>query len=326
MNYPEIQQNKTSTHVDSIEQLQAYIARPITGYPHELIERILEQKEYVTPKLLEMVEKFLATSPRDMPHNEWLEGIVAFFILSKFREKEAFPYALRLCLTPYKTVDSHLGDVATEHVAEFLASTFNGDWEKLHSLVINQHLNEYLRGAVLNAYVILYMRNVIAREEILKVFSDFFDKLYDDFSVVPAMLVSCCCDIRAIELNEKITNYFDHDIIDLDFIDSDFVDKAFALSQDEALEKLRDRTVFDFIDDLPNDMGWLFRTKEEEKKDDSDELITECTYQRTIVRSPLFQQMRKTGRNKPCYCGSEKKYKKCCLVIDQAMDQDSIPF
>ena len=30
--------------------------------------------------------------------------------------------------------------------------------------------------------------------------------------------------------------------------------------------------------------------------------------------------MRKTGRNDPCHCGSGQKYKRCCLLKDQAAE------
>ena len=29
--------------------------------------------------------------------------------------------------------------------------------------------------------------------------------------------------------------------------------------------------------------------------------------------STMFRTKKKIGRNEPCYCGSNKKYKKCCL-------------
>jgi len=30
----------------------------------------------------------------------------------------------------------------------------------------------------------------------------------------------------------------------------------------------------------------------------------------------------KTGRNDPCPCGSGKKYKKCCLARDEALERE----
>ena len=33
-------------------------------------------------------------------------------------------------------------------------------------------------------------------------------------------------------------------------------------------------------------------------------------------QEPFVREDRKIGRNEPCPCGSEKKYKKCCLSMD----------
>ena len=154
---------------DVIEQLQKHLAQPEADYPEDLIKQIIEQRDYATPKLLAMLENFLTNLPRDIDGSQWIEGIVALFILAKLREQKVFPYVVRLCSIPHKAVEPLLGDVA-DYVAEFLASTFNGDWKALHSLVTNQHLDEYMRGAVLDAYVILYKNKVMSREDILKFF------------------------------------------------------------------------------------------------------------------------------------------------------------
>ena len=34
--------------------------------------------------------------------------------------------------------------------------------------------------------------------------------------------------------------------------------------------------------------------------------------------------MRKTGRNDPCHCGSGQKYKRCCLLKDQAAEHTAL--
>lgn len=31
---------------------------------------------------------------------------------------------------------------------------------------------------------------------------------------------------------------------------------------------------------------------------------------------PIRRDSPKIGRNQPCYCGSDKKYKKCCLLLE----------
>lgn len=35
----------------------------------------------------------------------------------------------------------------------------------------------------------------------------------------------------------------------------------------------------------------------------------------------IRRDMPKVGRNKKCFCGSGKKYKKCCLLLERAISQ-----
>lgn len=35
----------------------------------------------------------------------------------------------------------------------------------------------------------------------------------------------------------------------------------------------------------------------------------------------IIRDIPKLGRNKKCFCGSGKKYKKCCLLLEQAISQ-----
>ncbi|OYT13445.1 MAG: hypothetical protein B6I19_05090 [Bacteroidetes bacterium 4572_114] len=37
----------------------------------------------------------------------------------------------------------------------------------------------------------------------------------------------------------------------------------------------------------------------------------------------IINKVKKIRRNDPCHCGSGKKYKKCCLTKDAAMEDDS---
>lgn len=261
-NIEKIPQSTEPVLVDVVEKLQKYLADSQAEYPRDLINQIVEQREHETEKLLVLVDKFFTYLVRDITDGQWMESIVAFFILSKFREKRLFPYAVRLCEIPHNTREFALGDVATEHVPEFLASSFNGDWETLYALVTNYYLDEYLRGGIIELYVIFYRRGLMSREQILKVFSNLFVDLYDDYSLVPTLLVSGCCDIVATELTKQIENYFANDIVKLDFISRENVDEYLSRSHDEALEELEKYSVFDFIDDLEKDMGWMFKKRD----------------------------------------------------------------
>jgi hypothetical protein len=249
--------------------LQKYITISDIDYPKDLIEKVVAQREESTPKLLEIAEKFFTYSHRDITYEQWREAMVAFFILSKFREQKAFQLVVRLCKFPYKSVNTIFGDITTENLPEFLASTFNGDWQELYSIIANQHFEEYSRLSVIDAYGILYMHNIMSREQIIEIFSKLFDELYDDFSCAPTFLVCKCNDICAVELFDKIEKYFEKNVVDDSFIGLKEIKKSFSVSLEEALEEMRNRPVHDFIDDLQKDMGWLFGK-------DEDDLDSEC--------------------------------------------------
>ena len=244
---------------DLFEQLKEHTKKENPGYPRDIINDIIEQREHTTQKLLSMVNNFFTRSIRDMTDAQWIENMTAFFILSKFREKRAFTYMVRLCKIPHHTIDFALSDVANENVPEFLASTFNGDWESLYSLITNQHLDEYLRSGIIDTYGILYMNNLMSREQIIDIFSRLFDELYNDCSIVPSLLVSKCCEIHATELIDKMKWYFEKDVTEPFLANYEEMEEFFALSRSEALEKFKKDSVFDFTDDLEKDMNWIFR-------------------------------------------------------------------
>ena len=109
------------------------------------------------------------------------------------------------------------------------------------------------------------MTYLLSHEQLLSTLHKLFDELFCDFSIVPGALVSACCDVYAIELDSYINRYFDHGIIDPDFIGRNDVKRTFAKSQ--VLHDLSNDDRYTFIDDLEEEMGWLFC------KDDDDDMI-----------------------------------------------------
>ncbi len=295
--------------LDIIEQLKTHLRQPYPEYHHQIIEQILSQKQFVIPQLLEMVEQFTTYPPR----NEGLEGIIALFILAKFKETRAFPLVVKLCSLPYNAVEELLGSIKSECLNSIIASTFNGDCDILYSLVTNQHLSEHARYSALEAHIILYKYDLLSREQLLNVLNKLFDELFYDFSLVPNVLVSASCNVYAVELYPQIKRYFEHSIIDFDFIDPETVNETFAGQYDKVLYDLQNSHRYVFVEDLYKEIHWLF-PKEKDISDDEDDFITARDYKQFISA----RQEIKIGRNEPCYCDSGKKYKKCCLEFDTA--------
>ena len=47
-----------------------------------------------------------------------------------------------------------------------------------------------------------------------------------------------------------------------------------------------------------------------------DDVVNASLQSRMSAPSRERGKLRKLGRNEPCYCGSGKKYKKCCIIKD----------
>jgi len=268
VNNKKLVEKENITSISLIEKLKNEFINPSGIYPKKLIDKIIQDKELVTPKLLQILENFTNSSPTDISYKQWTEGIAALFILAKFREKKAFTFAAKLCTMPHHVVDTFLGDVTTEGMPLILASTFNGDIKSLCSIVTNQHLYEFSREAALNALVILFIHNMLSREKIISIFDSFFDELYDDFSHVPSSLVLNCCKIRATELTKKINKYYKANIIDESFVDFEHVERCFAKSNEEMLTELKKNYYYNLINNLEQAMGYLFRKEKDEEDND----------------------------------------------------------
>ena len=157
--------------VDAVQALIDYCNQHHDGYPKEIIDRIIQEKELATPKLLEIATRFVEYPPFQMASqsDEWRLGIISLFILAKLKEKQAFPLIVKLCELPPHASEHVLGDVLTESLHAMLASTYNGNLQELNRIATNQYLNEYARGAAMGAHLILYKYEIISREQLIQI-------------------------------------------------------------------------------------------------------------------------------------------------------------
>jgi len=297
-----VTENREQVLFDEVDQLRNHMADLYSDYPEHLVDEIIEKREQVVPKLLAILDEFFAQPIRNMSREQWREGMFVFLLLANMREQKAFEYVVCLCSLPHETLGNFAGDYIQAHAAGLLASTFNGDWDTLYSLVTDPYRYEYSRVAVLEAYVILYKNYVMSREELLKLFADLFTVFYDDFSIAPSALVKCCYYIHATELTEQTEKYFLKKIVDSNYISQDQVKECFARQCEEVLHELHYyRDCLEFVEDLE----WGSRCLFIEKPDEPDYWESK--------EYELNESVKKVGRNEKCPCGSGKKHKKCCL-------------
>ena len=137
-----------------IEQLKYYTGE----LPKETLKQAIQQKEKITPKLLEMLE-YTKNNLDEIcnEENEFFGYIYAIFLLAEFKEKKAFPYLINFLNKDEQVVEFIIGDDYTEYVPRLLASTYNGDDKALFNIIENTQINEFVRCSTLQTFAILYL-------------------------------------------------------------------------------------------------------------------------------------------------------------------------
>lgn len=271
-------------------------------FPRQAMLEAVGQREEITPELLHLLED-AATNIEDIALREDYVGhIFAMYLLAQFRETRACPVLVRFFSADQKLVEQATGDIITEGLGRLLASVCGGDIGLICSMVENAELDEYVRGAALEALVVLVAQGVKTRDEVMGYFKSLFHrKLKLDSNFVWSSLVSHCCNLYAGEVAEEIEQAFADRLIDTMFVGMEYVRRNLAEGEDVALERLARNPSKRFVEDAARELsGWSCY------KDSQRSTI------KTQPKQILSAGIKGRDRNAPCPCGSGKKYKKCC--------------
>lgn len=306
-----------------IENLKYYTEE----LPKETLKQAIEHKEEITPKLIEMLE--YTKNNLDAIYNEedeFFGYIYAIFLLAEFKEQKAFPYLIDLLNNEESIVEYILGDDYPEYLPRLLASTYNGDDNSLFSIIENKKLNEFIRSSVLQTFAILYLYGIKNREFIVNYFKKLLDEKEDnDNSYLYAEIFVESGHLRLIELDGIIEKTFD--VIDneeeIQNLKDVFKDENYKINRNVYPFKSAYEYIYDTIGIMEE---WqCFRYKEDKEYEESENHI-ECEY---IIDNRIERAKEITiniGRNDLCYCGSGKKYKKCCINRELPQDIEDLNF
>ena len=269
-----------------------------------------KNKEEVTNRLLEELEKinnnisFYADSP------DYILQLYALYLLAEFREKRAFPVIIKILSNKNQEEVSDLfGDLITEDLKNILASTYNGDLESIYNLIANKNIDEYIRGAAFNSLKILQKENIISQEKVLEIIYKLLDnELKKDNSIVITDIVDYIAENKIYDQIKLVKKLYKENRVETmvrgDY--DDFIDEIYG---DEVLYDY-DEMIDDTIERFSR---WAcFNKNEDENNDfDFDEFLSKT--KKIIKEDTKENTIKKIGRNEPCYCGSGKKYKNCCM-------------
>lgn len=306
---------------DFLQPLQV-LTRP---FPRAAVEAAIERREESVPHLLQSLE-WVVQNPEEADDVQpaYMLHIFALYLLAQFRETRAFPWILQLFRLPQ--YESLTGAVATEALAQILASTCGGDIAPLQALIEDRTADQWVRGAAVEALAVLAGRGLLPREQITRYYDHLFlgglerrpNNAWDN-------LIVACTDLRLVEHLGAIRTLYRQGIADPFHVGLDEVEGEIGLPPDHAQNELRHHRL---IDDTIREIGsWHYFQPGVDAEDapaspedggwpaglEDDPPISERLDEE--YGAPRLTPLRaapKVGRNDPCPCSSGLKHKKCC--------------
>ena len=265
-------------------------------FPREALEQAVIQQEAITPLLLDIIEG-VANNPKSIDDTH--AYFFALFLLAQFKESKAYPLIIKYFggLGLDITELDPTGDLVTESLHKILASVCDGDLCLIKQLIEDSKVNVFVRDAALRALVVLYNNDLLSRKELVNYIQSQIDlyllKPNDPFFI--STLVRVTCTIHPEELYDQLVSCFEKNLIDTQMINLNDLDSYRTEDKETTLIELKSDPRSQFIKDTIAETEWWY-----------------C-FNPDRYSTPIHDGTLKLGRNDLCFCGSGKKYKKCCL-------------
>lgn len=189
---------------------------PYTGkFPMKAVKAAVEQRDAITPELLGVLET-VAENPAEWAKREdHMLHVFAIYLLAQFRETRAYPLLVKIVSAPGEIPFDLFGDTVTEGLKQVLASVYDGDPGPLRGLVESEQVNEYVRDAAINAFLVLAHTGLMAHNEVVGYFRSLFHgRLERRPSFAWSSLVCAVADLPAPELLDEVRQAYAHDLVD----------------------------------------------------------------------------------------------------------------
>ena len=280
--------------------------------PHEALKWALDHWDAVSDRLLSklrMVAANLSNDPDDPAFDDG-DGLALFYLVHLFAEMRDKRAYAPLCERLMRDKDPHgwLGDSVTQSLSGVLINLYDGDLEPIRRIVENGRVNEFVRGAALEAFAyFVRFENAISEEAARKYLQHLYEKAeprgpswfwivwvetaarlgYQDFGSLAARLLS--------------KNW----VSDVEVSMQDF-NALLAKARSEPEEAFANDGIKPFDSTIATVDSFRAPYEPDEEGSEGTPLVSFGT--------PHVNPLRDVGRNDPCPCGSGKKYKKCCLA------------
>lgn len=265
--------------------------------PKEALRRAVQKPDSVADPVLEVLavagDDPGALTDQDLNLIFW--GVHA---LAAARDTRVFAPLLRAMRHGSDDLESLFGDALTQTLPRALASSFDGDVEKLHRFILDGSVDDFARNAALTALGFLTREGRLDRDATRSLLERF-----DDSRVAvaenPGWFVweEVIAYLGMTELVPRVEAARREGRITDEFSDFAWFRRAIRLVTEGRHDSEEfERSGYGYLDDPVAALAW---TAEDAHK-------------------PAKNPFKDVGRNDPCPCGSGSKYKKCCLAKEAA--------
>jgi Protein of unknown function (DUF1186)/SEC-C motif len=278
-------------------------------FPKQAMRAAIEQREAITPELLRVVEAVAEDPVEFAKRKDYMLHLFAMYLLAQFREKRAYPLFVKIFSTPGETAFDLAGDTVTERLSRILGSVYDGNPAPLQSLVESEQVNEYVRDAALDAFLVLEQSGQMPRDEVVSYYRSLFGgKLSRNYSHAWDGLAYGVAALPAPELLPEVRQAYQDGLAEPLFARLEEIEREAQSQKPWRREKYR------IITDAIAEMEWwasFNKPGQAPRKQTGAEQSPVSSGQ--VSAQPV--RHKKPWRNAPCPCGSGKKYKKCCGKI-----------
>jgi uncharacterized protein YchJ len=254
------------------------------------------------PIITVLMDKFHEETLTEPENNLLFIGIL---LLVEMQQYDQFENFIKLCDgdDEYAAPLGHLlGESVTEGLSSYFYILANGRHKPLEELLLSQTCGEYIRNSALDAIFAQYESGQLPK----KTLSTLIDRLLilykeqDEFYLLGS-LADLLINYQWNTYQPEMLALYNENYIESSLLSKKSIEKWHAEGQNE---------------------GVLASGLIKKELDATKEVSSWCCYQKSPVKLPtnknysesnLYVKTVVPGRNKPCPCGSGKKYKKCCI-------------
>jgi len=299
---------------------------PFTGkFPEEAVRAAIEQREAIAPHLVSALEE-VAETPEKFARQDYMLHEFAAYLLAQFRDKRAYRPLTRILAAPGDITFELFGDTITEHLKNILASVYDGDPGPIQQLIEGDEVEEFVRGAGVNAFLVLAHTQQIPTLEVVEYYRSLFGgKLRREERQVWNDLAAAVGDLPAPDLIPDLRRAYEEGLVDPSYAFLEELEQEARTPFEKKPDWRREEE--SLISDAISEMSrWAcFDENAPEEPVEFDEEPDAFTPSESVqdkvspdyhrsdsIHGALVRRSPKIGRNDPCPCGSGKKYKKCC--------------